>query len=235
MDDLLRYEVQHGGDGTSRKASKHNRYGECLTEALRCMLSLASPVLLSGTRLITSSPSRICRSYGESLQQGHKHIYESLPRILTLWFDYTENATTSESPHSNRRELRRVLDAVKEIVTKLPTYQWTVVLPQLVSRICHPHDATATTVKNLLKKLMMMFPQQTLWALTAATRSKTQARSQAGSEVLRLVCGDKSTSEGTKSLISDFSRLTDQLVTLCYFTGREACAAFILNFLPGLS
>ena len=26
--------------------------------------------------------------YGKSLQQGHTHIFQSLPRLLTLYFDY---------------------------------------------------------------------------------------------------------------------------------------------------
>lgn len=162
----------------------------------------------------------VCRNYGESLQQGHKHIYESLPRILTLWFDYTSGAS-SEGGEPRGRDLTRVLDVMKEIVRNLPTYQWLVVMPQLVSRICHPHSATATTVKYLLKRLLITYPQRTLWALTAATRSKTQARSLAGTEILNLAKGDKGASESTKTLISSFSRLSEQLVMLCYFTGRE--------------
>ena len=28
------------------------------------------------------------RNYGLAVQYGHRHIFQSLPRLLTLWFDF---------------------------------------------------------------------------------------------------------------------------------------------------
>jgi hypothetical protein len=37
--------------------------------------------------------------YGEALKIGPKHVYEALPRLLSMWFDFTaiEKADTSKS------------------------------------------------------------------------------------------------------------------------------------------
>ena len=30
----------------------------------------------------------VIRNYGLAVQYGHRHIFQSLPRLLTLWFDF---------------------------------------------------------------------------------------------------------------------------------------------------
>lgn len=57
------------------------------------------------------------------------------------------------------------MNASKGIVQKLPVYQWLIVLPQLISRVCHPHAATATTVRDILKRLVIRYPQQASCAI----------------------------------------------------------------------
>ncbi len=31
---------------------------------------------------------QVLRSYSESIKLGYRHIYQSLPRLLTLWYDF---------------------------------------------------------------------------------------------------------------------------------------------------
>lgn len=30
----------------------------------------------------------LIRAYGKALHLGHKHIYQAMPRMLTVWFDF---------------------------------------------------------------------------------------------------------------------------------------------------
>ncbi len=30
----------------------------------------------------------VIKAYGSALQYGHKHIYQAMPRMLTVWFEY---------------------------------------------------------------------------------------------------------------------------------------------------
>ena len=30
----------------------------------------------------------VIRNYGSSVQHGHRHIYQSVPRLLTVWFEF---------------------------------------------------------------------------------------------------------------------------------------------------
>jgi serine/threonine-protein kinase ATR len=30
----------------------------------------------------------VLQNYGRAVQHGHRHIYRSLPRMLTIWFDF---------------------------------------------------------------------------------------------------------------------------------------------------
>lgn len=32
--------------------------------------------------------AQVLRSYAESIKLGYRHIYQSLPRLLTLWYDF---------------------------------------------------------------------------------------------------------------------------------------------------
>ena len=36
----------------------------------------------------------VIRNYGLAVQYGHRHIFQSLPRLLTLWFDFGSHIKT---------------------------------------------------------------------------------------------------------------------------------------------
>lgn len=42
----------------------------------------------------------------------------------------------------------------------LPMYVWLVALPQLCSRLTHPHPDTATLTRNIITRVFMEYPQQ---------------------------------------------------------------------------
>lgn len=53
----------------------------------------------------------VVKYFGNSLKYGNQHIYQSLPRLLSLWLDYGAVAVDTkkrESSEQQRRELMRI-------------------------------------------------------------------------------------------------------------------------------
>ena len=46
------------------------------------------------------------------------------------------------------------------LIKALPLYVWLVALPQLTSRICHPHQETQGQIQHILTRLTCAYPQQ---------------------------------------------------------------------------
>jgi hypothetical protein len=50
---------------------------------------------------------QVLTAYANSIRLGHRHIYKSLPRLLTLWYDFGTQATgksdkqVPEHPHTH--------------------------------------------------------------------------------------------------------------------------------------
>ena len=99
----------------------------------------------------------VIQHYATSLRHGHRHAYESLPRMLTLWFDVGAAAAAAAAAaggaagaeHAGagakeRKVATTATNSLKDFSQKLPLYTWLPALPQLTSRLCHPHgDARA--------------------------------------------------------------------------------------------
>lgn len=72
----------------------------------------------------------VCLSYLRSLHYGNKYIYETLPRVLTLWLDFGANvgtivATKEERPRiaqSRQQKLASINDQVERSLKKLPVF-----------------------------------------------------------------------------------------------------------------
>jgi hypothetical protein len=53
-----------------------------------------------------------------------------------------------------------VQTVMQRLYKDLPNYVWLAVLPQLTSRICHPHQATHSMTQHILTHLTAHYPQQ---------------------------------------------------------------------------
>lgn len=79
--------------------------------------------------------------FGKSLQYGTTYIYQSMPRLLSIWFDYGTRflAVTDNSIKEERKTLLfRMTKLIDSFLERLPTYVFLTAFSQLVSRICHP-------------------------------------------------------------------------------------------------
>jgi hypothetical protein len=45
----------------------------------------------------------VIQSYGASLEHGHRHVLQSLPRLLTLYFDYGQEVAGRKGQSSKER------------------------------------------------------------------------------------------------------------------------------------
>ena len=192
----------------------------------------------------------VIRNYGSSVQHGHRHIYQSVPRLLTVWFEFGTHCVgitgkpskqvavdaaqrsplpsgsvllqygrTQESlntPPKSSHELcpsgagqlhaahHHALDdddvvgmqerqaqtdvqaAMQKLSRELPQYAWLVALPQLTSRICHPHQPTQDMVQHILTRLTGSYPQQARPLLNWCTASSCSPMIRPGAKRVQL-------------------------------------------------
>ena len=84
--------------------------------------------------------------FGHSIIYGYKHIFQSLPRLLTLWF---ENYI-----HLRQEERAKTNGMLRTLSDRLPAYIWLSVFSQLVSRICHPDPEILNCLKDIIAKVV---------------------------------------------------------------------------------
>jgi hypothetical protein len=53
-----------------------------------------------------------------------------------------------------------------------------------MSRIIHPHKEVYAKIQNIIVKVVVAYPQQSMWSLMAVTKSTSRDRSERGKKVL---------------------------------------------------
>ena len=178
----------------------------------------------------------IITRYATSLRYGHSHVYESLPRMLTLWFDVGAAAAAHEATaarssgrgaaaattstltaeqQKERRVAKKATDVLKQFSGSLPLYTWLPALPQLTSRLCHPHAEVRQLIHQILYRLVKNFPNQVLWSMTAMARSTHPERAEAAARILQKAKQDADAS--MRPLFDQSSELAAQLIKLCKY------------------
>jgi hypothetical protein len=106
---------------------------------------------------------------------------------------------------------------VGEYVESLPAYQWFTALPTLISRLCHPSEAVAALLLNIVGKVVCVYPRQALWTIVSTYRSENKTRQKRAKEVLKKAiqfaqCARYGTDEG--HLIKEQSPLHNEFLSL---------------------
>jgi serine/threonine-protein kinase ATR len=146
----------------------------------------------------------ILKSYGSSLTHGHKYLFQSMPRILTLWFEHSENhwdgtlipttqiggggglsfkpsigSSLSKStavPNSLPEKFSQCHSFLCDLTKTLPAYQWLTAFPQIISRLTHKLAPVYAFIKDIILKVFADYPQQALWLLAPVNKSVDAAR-----------------------------------------------------------
>ncbi|PHT64079.1 Serine/threonine-protein kinase ATR [Capsicum annuum] len=159
--------------------------------------------------------------YAKGLHRGHRNLFQALPRLLTLWFDF--GSVYHKSSSSANKELKtihgKVMSIMRGCLNDFPTYQWLTVLPQLVSRICHQNEEIVRLVKYIITSVLRKYPQQALWTMAAVTKSTVPSRKEAAAEIIN-AARRKSNEASVSSLFVQFAMLIDHLIKLCFHPGQ---------------
>ncbi|XVF45588.1 hypothetical protein PTKIN_Ptkin02bG0218200 [Pterospermum kingtungense] len=160
--------------------------------------------------------------YAKGLHRGHKNLFQALPRLLTLWFDF--GSIYQRSAAASNKDLKNVQGKVTSIMRgclkDLPTYQWLTVLPQLVSRICHQNEEIVKLVKNIIISVVRQYPQQALWIMAAVSKSTVPSRREAAAEIIQVARKGFSQGNSGSNLFVQFASLVDHLIKLCFHPGQ---------------
>jgi len=161
----------------------------------------------------------VLRNYGRSVQYGNRHIYRSLPRLLTLWFDF--GALISSNPSTYAYDHRTVVASIKDMMENfaksIPSHCWLISLPQLISRICHKNNEVAFIARHIVVQTIMQYPQQGLWQMAAVSKSGVQVRRSAASGILGNAKKAAKT-EHERFIFAESGALCEQLIKLCHST-----------------
>ena len=147
--------------------------------------------------------------YGRALQLGTKHVYQALPRLLSLWFEFTSidprppiaiddgggrrrSSSSSSAAIDDERVATQLENMQAEanklvagMVRSIPAIAFYTALPQLISRVGHRDVNTSDVVISILKRLLVKFPQQTMWSVGWLRNSANVTRAKAGEEIFR--------------------------------------------------
>lgn len=171
------------------------------------------------------------RLYADSLCRGTRHIYESLPRLLTLWLDNAEFFSSlyqsmSASPSlaggggagARKEQLLQLVMTINQkivlerIVERLPAFELFVVLPQMVSRICVGQDEARSLLIMLLANVLSRFPSHASWYIVPQQHGCKGDRSKYAGEVIQMA-RSRMDSE-TASVFQTFQEMQRHLVAL---------------------
>ncbi|KAH9318621.1 hypothetical protein KI387_020390 [Taxus chinensis] len=160
--------------------------------------------------------------YAKGLHRGHSRLYQAMPRLLTLWFEfgsmYCIETLSSESILKSTHD--KVMTVMRGCVKDLPMYQWLTALSQLVSRICHQNEEVVRLVKHIITIVLQTYPQQALWTMAAVSKSTVPARRQAAAEIIQAAKKASRQDKLKNKLFIQFASLTDHLINLCFHGGQ---------------
>ncbi|KAJ3252885.1 serine/threonine-protein kinase M1 [Chytriomyces hyalinus] len=179
----------------------------------------------------------VCRNYSRALQYGTRYIYQTLPRLLTLWLDAGLDILKPELTESRPQHVfTKIMQCIRKMIDTIPAYQFLPAVPQLISRICHQNRQVHNLLEMLLSKVLSVYPQQTLWNLLSVSKSKYKVRATRCSAILQKVQSDPAFKEATvgkmEGIINEGIRLSDELLTLCnyHIAGKETMLNMAKDF-----
>lgn len=172
----------------------------------------------------------VIENYVRSLNSGTKYLYQTLPRILTLWLDLGAQVdkapegkvSLSRELHKRRLEQLGLLHSfLDKYIHRLPAYIFYTALSQIVARIAHPNANVFERLTNIIVKVVEAHPRQALWSLLGImTTRRDSERKARGSQVLQTLRSVSKKVEGAnfdlKYLIRAGEKLAEQLLLACH-------------------
>lgn len=159
-----------------------------------------------------------------SIPFGNKYWHETIPRVLTLWMELGSHCIKKEPRESAEMFDKRIKTLqvtnkqLQKYFERVPPYVFYHALPQLISRITHPHPEVWKQLCNILTRIASSHPSQALWSILGVVRSADRTRIERGTEVLNKLRDPKTKPKNLdvhgdlKTLIHQGQRLCDGLL-----------------------
>ncbi|EMD40504.1 hypothetical protein CERSUDRAFT_44292 [Gelatoporia subvermispora B] len=148
------------------------------------------------------------RCFIKAIKHGTKYIYQTVPRLLTIWLDIGENPTLASTDM-----YRRINQEVARALKSVPVYKWYIAFPQIVSRVGHTNNEVYDLLSQLVSMVISEYPRQALWLFVSVVKSTKAQRSQRGKLILDKLRAHNVNEVST--LIGYSLRMTEELLGLC--------------------
>ncbi|KAB8231016.1 protein kinase MEC1 [Aspergillus alliaceus] len=203
-------------------------YNKILDSEKAKPLGKESQIYLSG-----EASKLVIDNYLRSLAHGNKYVFQSLPKVLTLWL---EHASTVDQPFDPKRgnnedfqihtlnQRRKILDdmhsQLKKYVNRMPAALLFTILPQVVARICHPNGTVYDLLTKVVAKAVNFFPQQGLWIVLAVVKSSSKDRASRGINCLQRITEvnkklKTETPSDMRAMINQGQKFSEEMLKLC--------------------
>ncbi|KAJ3291727.1 serine/threonine-protein kinase M1 [Borealophlyctis nickersoniae] len=165
----------------------------------------------------------VCRCYAKALQHGTRYIFQTLPRLLTIWLDIGQDLADAREPTDGTADdcvtkFNAMTKTVRRLNDKLPAWQFLTAIPQLISRICHKNALVHQVLETIIVRVLAAYPKQTLWHLMSVSKSTYKVRAHRVAAVFARIKSDptaKQLDRNLYTLIQEAQKLTDNLLLLC--------------------
>ncbi|PYH97770.1 hypothetical protein BO71DRAFT_346316, partial [Aspergillus ellipticus CBS 707.79] len=172
-------------------------------------------------------------NYLRSLAHGNKYVFQSLPKILTLWLEHASAVDQPFDPkkgdneefqkhtlNQRKKSLDDMHSQLKKYVNRIPAPLLFTILPQVVARICHPNMTVYDLLTKIVAKAVNSFPQQGLWTVLAVVKSSSKDRASRGINCLQKITefNKKMKTESPtdmRSMINQGQRFSEEMLRLC--------------------
>ncbi|KAG2369791.1 hypothetical protein BDR07DRAFT_1447599 [Suillus spraguei] len=153
------------------------------------------------------------KCFTEAAAHGNKFVYQTIPRLLTLWLDIGERKVTAENPLFDK-----INTVVASSIDTIPVYKWFTAFPQIVSRIGHPNRIVYLVLSKLISSVIREYPNQALWFFASVVNSTKPTRQQRGRTILdQLKNSPVNTDSSFPDLITNLHAMIDELLRLCNY------------------
>ncbi|KAG2155117.1 uncharacterized protein EDB93DRAFT_1266510 [Suillus bovinus] len=157
------------------------------------------------------------KCFTEAAAYGNKFVYQTIPRLLTLWLDMGERKVSAENPLFDK-----INTVVASSIDSIPVYKWFTAFPQIVSRIGHPNRVVYLVLSKLISSVIREYPNQALWFFASVVNSTKALRQQRGRTILdQLKSSPANTDSNFPNLITSLHAMIDELLRLCNYSIGE--------------
>ncbi|KAF8214176.1 hypothetical protein K438DRAFT_1902229 [Mycena galopus ATCC 62051] len=151
------------------------------------------------------------KSFARAIKHGSKYVYQTVPRLLTIWLDLGEDRRMA-----SQETYKKLNDVVGKIIKEAPVYKWFTAFPQIVSRVGHENDEVFKNLSRLIIRVLEEYPKEALWLFTSVVKSTKPTREQRGKKILeKLTNNPNATRTKVSKLVSDCTSMTNQLLNMC--------------------